>query len=57
VEGPTWSPNGRVVAFFQETAGEAGAPQLYTVDITGRNQRRLRTPSFASDPNWSALLP
>ena len=57
VEGPTWSPNGRVVAYFQETAGEAGAPQLYTVDITGRNVRRIPTPSFASDPSWSALLP
>lgn len=56
-EGPSWSPNGRVIAFFRETAGEGGAPGIYTVDITGRNLRRLETPSFASDPNWSPLLP
>ncbi|WP_112324123.1 Tol-Pal system beta propeller repeat protein TolB [Oceanibium sediminis] len=56
-EGPTWAPNGRVIAFYRETAGSTGAPGLFTVDITGRNLRRLPTPSFASDPSWSALLP
>ena len=55
-EGPTWSPNGRVIMFFRETAGAAGAPSIYTVDITGRNMRKLRTYSFASDPAWSPLL-
>lgn len=56
-EGPTWSPNGRVIAFFRETAGEAGAPGLYSIDITKRNLRRIPTPSFASDPSWSSLRP
>lgn len=56
-EGPTWAPNGRVIAFFRETAGEAGAPGLYTVDLTGRPLRRLPTPNYASDPSWSAVLP
>ncbi|MBD3625816.1 MAG: Tol-Pal system protein TolB [Rhodobacteraceae bacterium] len=56
-EGPTWAPNGRVIAFFRETAGESGAPGIYTVDITGRNLKRLETPNFASDPSWSSLLP
>ena len=55
-EGPTWSPNGRVIMFFRETAGPSGAPSIYTVDITGRNMRKLRTYSFASDPAWSPLL-
>jgi TolB protein len=55
-EGPTWSPNGRVIMFFRETAGEAGAPGLYSVDITGLNLRRIPTPAFASDPSWSRLL-
>ncbi len=55
-EAPTWSPNGRVIAFFRESQGEAGAPQLYSVDISGRNLRRLPTPGFASDPAWSGLL-
>jgi TolB protein len=55
-EGPTWAPNGRVLMFFRDTPGEAGGPRLYTVDLTGRNERRVSTPGFASDPAWSPLL-
>ncbi len=55
-EAPTWSPNGRVVMFFRETPGAGGAPALYSVDLTGRNERRIPTPAFASDPSWSKLL-
>jgi TolB protein len=54
-EGPTWSPNGRVVMFFRDPGGDAG-PMLYTVDVTGRNEQPLKTPSYASDPSWSPLL-
>jgi TolB protein len=54
-EGPTWAPNGRVLAFFRDPGGNAG-PALYTVDITGRNEQRVPTPSYASDPAWSPLL-
>ena len=54
-EGPTWSPNGRVIMFTREQAG--GDPSLMSVDITGRNLRRVRTPGPASDPSWSPLLP
>jgi TolB protein len=55
-EGPTWAPNGRVLMFFRDSPGEAGGPRLYTVDITGRNERMVNTPGFASDPAWSPLL-
>ncbi|MCP5075091.1 MAG: Tol-Pal system protein TolB [Rhodobacteraceae bacterium] len=55
-EGPTWSPNGRVIMFFRETAGANGAPSLYSVDVTGQNLRQIKTPTFASDPAWSTLL-
>ena len=55
-EAPTWSPNGRVLMFFRETAGANGAPQIFSVDLTGRNLRRVDTPSFASDPDWSGVL-
>ncbi|MXU65316.1 Tol-Pal system beta propeller repeat protein TolB [Oceanomicrobium pacificus] len=55
-EAPTWSPNGRVIMFFRESAGANGAPQLYSVDITGQNLRRVPTPEFGSDPSWSGLL-
>jgi len=54
-EGPTWSPNGRVIMFTRETQGANGAPALYTVDISGRNLRKLRTETPASDPSWSPL--
>ena len=54
-EGPTWAPNGRVLMFFRDPGGNAG-PALYTVDITGRNEQRVPTPSYASDPAWSPLL-
>tara|TARA_R110002073_G_scaffold100197_2_gene228302 strand:- start:16287 stop:17609 length:1323 start_codon:yes stop_codon:yes gene_type:complete len=54
-EGPTWSPNGRVIMFTREEAG--GDPTLMSVDITGRNLRRVRSPGPASDPSWSPLLP
>jgi TolB protein len=55
-EGPTWSPNGRVLMFLRETAGANGAPAIYSVDVTGRNLRKITTPTFAADPAWSGLL-
>lgn len=54
-EGPTWSPNGRVLMFFRETPGPLGAASLVSVDVTGRNLRYVQTPGGASDPNWSRL--
>jgi TolB protein len=54
-EGPTWAPNGRVIMFTRESKGAAGEAMLYTVDITGRNLRPVRTPGGASDPSWSPL--
>lgn len=56
-EGPTWSPNGRVIAFFRESAGANGSASGWSVDITGRNLKRLQTAGAASDPSWSPLLP
>lgn len=54
-EGPTWSPNGRVIMFARESQGEQGSSALYSVDITGRNLKRVPTPGGASDPSWSPL--
>jgi TolB protein len=54
-EGPTFAPNGRVVMFFRDPGGNAG-PSLFSVDITGRNEQKIPTPAYASDPAWSPLL-
>jgi len=59
VENPTFSPNGRVIMFYRQNRGTAtsdGAKQLYSVDITGYNERMVLTPGDASDPAWSPLL-
>ncbi len=55
MEGPTWSPNGRVIMYFSDPGGNDG-PSLYTIDIWGRNNQRVPTPTYASDPAWSPLL-
>ena len=55
-EGPTWSPNSRVLMFFRDTQGENGGSQLWSVDITGYNEQQVQTPEFSSDPAWSPLL-
>lgn len=54
-EGPTWAPNGRFLMFFRDLSGPNGGPKLYSIDLTGRNERQVKTPSFASDPAWSPL--
>ena len=54
-EGPTWAPNGRVLMFTREAPGGRGA-QIWSVDVTGRNERRVLTPGDASDPAWSPLI-
>jgi TolB protein len=59
VEGPTFAPNGRVLAFWRETQAGAGgrgfSSRLVSIDITGFNERVLPTPTDASDPAWSPL--
>ena len=60
VEGPTWAPNGRVLAFFRQqpsSAGRSGSVTLHQIDITGRFERQIPTPGDASDPAWSPLIP
>lgn len=61
VEAPTWSPNGRVLMFFRQEPtdknGRGGSSKLYSVDLTGYNERQIVTPTDASDPAWSPLIP
>lgn len=56
-EAPTWSPNGRVIQFFRTTQGRAGVSQIFQVDLTGVNLRRVPTPVDGSDPSWGPVLP
>jgi TolB protein len=59
-EGPTWAPNGRVLMYTRTIPtgprGIGGGSQIWSVDVTGRNERRVITPGDASDPAWSPLL-
>ncbi|WP_287459591.1 Tol-Pal system beta propeller repeat protein TolB [Sphingomonas sp.] len=56
-EGPSWSPNGRVLMFFRQGRGNAGKADLWSVDLTGVNERRIPTPLDGSDPGWGPLRP
>ena len=61
VESPTWAPNGRVLMFFRQQPsdrnGQGGDSKLYSIDLTGYNERIVETPVDASDPAWSPLNP
>ena len=56
VEGSTWSPNSRIITFARTQAPSKGvrsSTRLYTIDISGYNERQVPTPYDASDPEWS----
>ena len=59
-EAPSWSPNGRVLIFYRETKtdskGKGHSAKLWSIDITGYNERQIKTETDASDPSWSSLL-
>jgi TolB protein len=59
-EAPSWSPNGRLLVFYRETKsgkdGSGFSAKLWSIDITGYNERELKTETDASDPSWSSLL-
>ena len=61
VEGPTWAPNGRVLMFYKQIpwdrTGSGGGKRIFSIDLTGFNERELVTPVDGSDPAWSPLNP
>lgn len=61
VEAPTWAPNGRVLMFFRQEPtkedGSGGETRIFSIDLTGQNERQVMTPLDASDPAWSPLIP
>ena len=52
-EGPTFAPNGLFVMFFRESGGNS---RVAMIDIYGRQESPVTTPSSASDPAWGPLL-
>jgi TolB protein len=56
-EGPSWAPNGRVITFLRSGRGAQGKADLWMVDLTGVNERRIPTPLDGSDPAWGPLRP
>ncbi|MET0241605.1 MAG: Tol-Pal system beta propeller repeat protein TolB [Sphingobium sp.] len=56
-ESPSWAPNGRVLQFFRTSQGKQGKSQIWQVDLTGVNERKIPTPVDGSDPAWGPLLP
>jgi TolB protein len=57
VEGATWAPNGRVLMYARSERGGRGAnSKIFSIDLTGYNDREIITPTDASDPTWSPLL-
>jgi TolB protein len=55
-QSPSWAPNGRVILFERDDPHTDRA-RLLTIDISGYNQREIPTPTDASDPDWSPLIP
>lgn len=56
-EGPSFSPNGRVLMFYRGAQGRSGKADVWSVDLTGANARRIPTPLDGSDPAWGPLRP
>ena len=65
VEGPTWSPNGRYIMYYKQSKTfvdsegnlkSGGESNLYLIEWTGQNERKIITPLEGSDPAWSPLL-
>ena len=46
-EGPTWSPNGRVIMFFRESAGTNGAPEIFLSGCDGSKFKACK-----DNPKW-----
>ena len=59
-EAPSWSSNGRVLIFYRESKaddqGRGHSSSIWSIDLTGFNERKIPTPNDASDPSWSKLI-
>jgi TolB protein len=56
VEGASWGGNNRMIVFAKTSSPYGGASpstRIYTIDVSGRNERIVPTPHDASDPEWA----
>ncbi len=60
VEAPRWSSNGKFLIYYKtervSADGSGGNSSLYSIDITGYNERKIHTPLGAIQPDWSLLM-
>lgn len=58
-EGPSWAPNGRVIMYTKSEPSRgkiSGKTRIFSIDLSGYNEREILTPKDASDPEWSRVL-
>ncbi len=51
---PDLAPNH--VARIKQLVSEGFSAKLWSIDLTGYNERLVKTPTDGSDPSWSSLL-
>jgi TolB protein len=51
--GPSWSPDGQRLAFTRNPDAHRNASAIYTVQVDGKELRRLTPERFAEAPQWS----
>ncbi|WP_408869627.1 Tol-Pal system beta propeller repeat protein TolB [Commensalibacter oyaizuii] len=57
VESPTFCPNGRVLAFCNQSASSSAggfSSSIRTIGVNGFNERSIPTSTMASGPSWSS---
>jgi TolB protein len=50
---PAWSPDGKKIAFFRDSASDPTKSYLYVMNADGSGQRRLTSTVFDGEPTWS----
>jgi TolB protein len=60
VEAPTWSPNSQMVMYTRRTPinprTKSEIARIYSIHVSGFNEREMLTPRDATDPEWSGSL-
>lgn len=60
VEAPTWSPNSQMVMYTRRTQvnprTKMERARVYSIHLSGLNEKEVLTPMDGTDPEWSASL-